>query len=246
MGWILYPIVLVMATNKRVKKSKKRQSKSLNESILQAEFSRLNVVRKTKGTNKKKSLSNIILEVTSKIKVNTPSGKNNRSKKKASSICSLTQTLINKAIEKVKETKKEKNEENKIIYSVKEETQANNGGYGTVSGVYGAAPVAKYANYSKLFSHLGIFKAKGMYEHLGTRESDIKQITESTKEMVSTETMEKAAKHFKYFVRGDVMGDVGYIPPVGIGVNSKDWEKYRLMSQMSIYQPIIKLKSTTA
>jgi hypothetical protein len=39
---------------------------------------------------------------------------------------------------------------------------------------------------------------------------------------------------------------MGLVPPVGIGVNSKDWEKYRVMSQMSIYKPLIKLKMSTA
>lgn len=169
-------------------------------------------------------------------------------KKSAASICSLTQILINKAVEKVKETpKKEKNKEDKIIYSTKEERPLiTNGGYGTVSKVYGAAPVAKYINYDKLFSHLGTFKAKGMYENIEENAIESKKLAESTREMVSTETMEKAAKHFKYFVRGEVMGDIGYVPPVGMGINSKEWEKYRLMSMMSIYKPLIKLKSATA
>ena len=56
----------------------------------------------------------------------------------------------------------------------------------------------------------------------------------------------KAAKHFRYFVSGDVVGDIGYVPPTGLNINSKDWEKYKLMSMMSIYQPLIKLKSITA
>lgn len=168
--------------------------------------------------------------------------------KTAPNIGSLTRLLINKAVEKAKETtKKEKNKEDKIIYSIKEDEEIiTNGGYGTVSKVYGAAPAVKYVNYDKLFSHLGIFKAKGMYENLGTRETDIKQTTESSREMVSTETIEKAAKHFKYFVTGEIINDLGYVPPVGIGISSKDWEKYRLMSKMSIYLPIIKLKSGTA
>jgi len=169
-------------------------------------------------------------------------------KKSAASICSLTQILINKAIEKVKETpKKEKNKEGKIIYSTKEErVLITNGGYGTVSKVYGTTPVVKYTDYGKLFSHLGTFRAKGMYEDLEEREMKTKQMIASTREMVSTETMEKAAKHFKYFLVGELMTDVGYVPPVGIGINSKDWEKYRLMTKMSIYQPLIKLKNATA
>ena len=209
--------------------------------------------RKTSSNSPKNKKEDAILKLALlDIKKRKTSGyKKNNSKQAnkkniASPICSLTNVLINKAIEKVKETKKEKNKEDKIIYSTKEDRQIiTNGGYGTVSKAYGAAPVVKYVNYDKLFNHLGIFKAKGMYEDLGTRETDIKQTTESTREMVSNETMEKAAKHFKYFVVGEITGDIGYVPPVGIGVSSKDWEKYRLMSKMSVYQPIIKLKSGT-
>ena len=163
-------------------------------------------------------------------------------------ICSLTKVLINKAIEKSKKTpKKEKNKEDKIIYAIKEEKPIiTNGGYGTVSNVYGAEPVVKYTDYGKLFSHLGAFRAKGMYESMEEMEVKTKQMIASTREMVSTETIEKAAKHFKYFVRGEVMGDIGYVPPVGAGINSKEWEKYRLMSMMSVYKPLIMLKSITA
>ena len=79
------------------------------------------------------------------------------------------------------------------------------------------------------------------------REIDIKQLTESSKEMVSFETVDKAAKHFKYFVVGEIMDSVpGYVPPTGSNINSKDWEKYRVMTMMSIYQPIIALHKVFA
>ena len=166
--------------------------------------------------------------------------------KTSSNIGSLTRMLINKAVEKAKKTtKKDKIKEDKIIYSIKEDKEiTTNGGYGTVSKVYGQAPVVKYVNYDKLFSHLGSFRAKGMYED--AENSAKTGQGESTREMVSTETADKAAKHFKYFVRGEVIGDIGYVPPVGANINSKEWEKYRMMSMMSIYKPIIMLKSVTA
>ena len=69
---------------------------------------------------------------------------------------------------------------------------------------------------------------------------------ESSREMVSMETLDKAAKHFKYFVRGEVLGDIGLVPPTGANINSKDWEKYRLMTFMSIYQPLLKLMRSMA
>lgn len=205
------------------KKGKTQSEKKVNKVIL-----KLALLNKKKSSKKETRL------------------KKNIKGKTAANIGSLTRLLINKAVEKTKKTtKKDKSKEDQIIYSTKEERQIIiNGGYGTVSKVYGAAPVVKYVNYDKLFSHLGLFKAKGMYEDIESSANTGQG--ESTREMVSTETADKAAKHFKYFVRGDVMGDVGYVPPTGANINSKEWEKYRMMSMMSIYRPIIKLKSITA
>jgi hypothetical protein len=122
-----------------------------------------------------------------------------------------------------------------------------NGGYGTISKSYGSSQSAKYADYNKLFSHLGTFKTKGMYEEFSDPVSDIVNgKVETTREMVNVETMDKAAKFEKYFMAGEQLTNIGFVPPVGANVNSKDWEKYRVMSQMSIYQPIIALKRITA
>ncbi len=163
------------------------------------------------------------------------------------SICSLTRLLISKAIEKAKKTsKKEKNKEGQIIYS-EEEKSASHGGYGTVSKVYGAAPSVKYTDYNKLFSHLGTFKTKGMYEDIIESDAKTQQLISSTREMVSMETMNKAAKHVKYFTAGESLSDVpGYVPPTGMNINSKDWEKYRVMTMMSIYKPLTKLMYSMA
>jgi len=122
-----------------------------------------------------------------------------------------------------------------------------NGGYGTISKSYGSSQSAKYTDYNKLFSHLGTFKTKGMYEEFSDQFIElVKGNAETTREMVSTETMDKAAKFEKYFMAGEQLTNIGFVPPVGANVNSKDWEKYRVMSQMSIYQPIIALKRITA
>ena len=124
----------------------------------------------------------------------------------------------------------------------------SNGGYGTISKHYGISPIVKHLDYTKLFSYLGAFRAKGMYEDLGERSMGGAGSNgdESTREMVGKETMEKAAKHFKYFVRGDVQGDIGFVPPIGLNIDSGEWEKYRLMSMMSIYRPLLALKRAAA
>ena len=85
-----------------------------------------------------------------------------------------------------------------------------------------------------------------MYENVESGNDIAMKNGESTREMVSTETMEKAAKHFKYFVVGEVLGDVGLVTPFGLNISSKEWEKYRLMSMMSVYRPLLKLKWATA
>lgn len=180
--------------------------------------------------------------------------KKKRKKKKRnnhSSDFSINSISINASIKEIKETKNEKNEENleeecNEDSLVDKEKTAVNGGYGTVSKQYGISPIVKYINYDKIWGHLGNFRTYSMYRDTDYANSIAMQNGESTREMVSTETIEKAARHFKYFVLGDVMGDIGFVPPFGINISSKEWEKYRLMTQMSIYQPLLKLKSATA
>ncbi|MBI2651280.1 hypothetical protein HYX01_02320 [Candidatus Woesearchaeota archaeon] len=116
-----------------------------------------------------------------------------------------------------------------------------NSGYADISKHYGISPAVVYTDYNKIWSHLGKFKAGTLYD----KTSKIGAVTESSREMVSEETVDKATKHFKYFVRGEIVGDFGFVPPVGINIDSKDWEKYRFMSMLSIYRPLLKLKMTT-
>jgi len=147
---------------------------------------------------------------------------------------------------KEKKDLEEVSEDTSLKVKEKKETIVN-GGYGTISKSYGSSQSAKYTDYNKLFSHLGTFKAKGMYDEFSDFISEIiKGKAETTREMVSAEIMDTAAKHEKYFTVGESLTNVGFVPPVGANVNSKDWEKYRVMSIMSIYQPIIALKRTTA
>jgi len=164
----------------------------------------------------------------------------------------LNSFLINSSIRKIKEDKpkkakkeKELEEECEGITSVDKNDQVN-GGYGTVNKHYGATPVTKYVDYNKLWGHLGSYRTYGTYGNVESANDIAMKNGESSREMVSTETLEKAARHFKYFMVGDVMGDVGFVPPFGSKINSKEWEKYRLMNMMSIYKPLIALKRASA
>jgi len=168
-------------------------------------------------------------------------------------IPSISSILIDSSVKEVKSKKKKKVLEQDVgegeIREIKDgRDTVVNGGYGTVSRSYGHSPSVHYVNYDKLFSYLGSFRAKGMYEDFNGVDADVRaeNSNESTREMVSTETMDKAAKHFKYFMRGEVLGDIGFVPPFGSNISSKEWEKYRLMSQMSIYRPLIRLMMTIA
>jgi len=177
---------------------------------------------------------------------------NKRKRQKSSSGFSISSLVINSSINEVKEDKNDKKEEleeevSEEILETEEEVIVN-GGYGTVSTAYENAPVVKYTDYGKIFKYLGSFKTKNSYDSFNFENirKEGSAMNESTREMVSLETMEKAAKHFKYFVRGEIIGDVGFVPPFGSNIDSKEWEKYRLMSQMSIYAPLLKLKMTMA
>ena len=165
---------------------------------------------------------------------------------------SISAILINSALKEIKGKSKddtsdeglEEDAEGKIIED--ERKVVVNGGYGTIKPYAGMSPHIKYTDYDKIWSHLGSFRTYDAQEGAESRNEIALKNGESSREMVSTQTMDKVAKHFKYFVRGQLMGDVGLVPPVGLNVDSKEWEKYRLMSLMSIYQPLIKLMRSMA
>jgi len=160
---------------------------------------------------------------------------------------SLSSILISSALKEVSDQDGKIDDSEKESWEApKDEPKIEHGGYGTVSKDYGLSGTAKYTDYSKLWSHLGSFKTQNMYADTESSNQIAMNNGESTREAVSTETIEKAAKHFKYFVSGDIVGDIGFVPPTGSNINSKDWEKYRLMSMMSIYKPLLLLKTTTA
>jgi len=160
---------------------------------------------------------------------------------------SISSILINSKIKEIKHRSRKKvlqEDEWTTIIDDESETVVN-GGYGTVSKHYGASPSVNYTDYDKIWGHLGGFKTRSMYEGIESLNNGSVKNSESSGQLVSTETLDKAAKHFKYSVPGEILGDVGFVPPFGSNINSKDWEKYRLMTMMSIYQPLLKLKRSS-
>ncbi|MFH0867752.1 MAG: hypothetical protein V1831_00400 [Candidatus Woesearchaeota archaeon] len=192
------------------------------------------------------------IEVKQKKGANKSSNKDNR--KIQNSNFSISSILINSALDEVKNESKgqtlkeetlEESSEEKIIKD--EKNVLVNGGYGTISKHYGISKVNKYTNYDKIWGYLGAFKAYSMHEIAEKSNEIARNNGESSREMVSTETIEKSAKHFKYFVVGEQMSlDVGFVPPFGSNIDSKEWEKYRTMCLMTIYQPLMALKRASA
>jgi len=200
--------------------------------------------------NKKRTLIDIVAKNISEINNRTKTKKKNNKKIvknrfKNNKRFSISSILINQPINEIKSNEEEKSEEEKSEETIEEEPEDKeetiaNGGYGTISKTYGIVPTVKYVNYDKVWGHLGTFRAQNMYEK--PMDGVFSQSeSKSTGVLVDNRVIEKAERHFKYFVLGDVMGDIGYVPPVGANIDSKDWEKYRLMTQMSIYRPLLAL-----
>ena len=201
--------------------------------------------------NIKSTLLELVTQNFIEIKKNTKKPKN-RNRVMQNSKFSISTILINSEIKKIKNEDKEKKSEEDLEETADEESGDKkrvivNGGYGTINKHYGISPVVKYSDYNKIWGHLGTFRTYNMYGNDSESSNEIAMKNgESSREMVSTETIEKAAKHFKYFVVGEASGDIGFVPPFGSNIDSKEWEKYKLMFQMSIYQPLLKLKWSTA
>ena len=154
--------------------------------------------------------------------------------------------LMNSRISELENKEKDTEDLEQSSNEESEEENAVQGGYGTIKPYAGMSSYVKYTDYNKIWGHLGAFRTNSMYERDESSNEIAMKNGESSREMVSTETLEKAAKHFKYFITGDAPGDVGYVPPFGLNINSKEWEKYRLMSMLSFYKPLMKMKWATA
>ncbi len=173
-----------------------------------------------------------------------------------SSIAAIIRNIVaNSAVnnENADESKKENLEIAAEEESEDKEEKVVQGGYGTIKPYVGMSPYVKYADYNKIWSHIGAFRTYKMFEHLDDASNAVLANGESSREMVSQRTQEMAARNFKYFARTATMEAhtdyytvTSLVPPVGSGIDSKEWEKYALMMKMSIYQPIIKLNARMA
>lgn len=113
-----------------------------------------------------------------------------------------------------------------------EENEESPGGYGTSRrGSYGVALSSGYANYEKLYSHMGSFKAKGAYDDLSPAQMANKALDESGKFFfLDREVIDTGMRQLKYNMAHKISGDISAVPMGGI--NSKDWEMFKLWSKI--------------
>ncbi|MBU0614510.1 MAG: hypothetical protein KJ601_00290 [Nanoarchaeota archaeon] len=142
-----------------------------------------------------------------------------------------TSITITKKAESVDDKAKVKAAEETIEEVAEEATPERSGNQvyrGIRPNVYGAGPQVKAVDYDEIYSHLGQFRAQGMYDNVSGGGNSTDQAHERS--LVSEETIHDAVQWEKYFLPGDRMGDFGLVPMVKM--NSKDWESFRLWSKV--------------
>ena len=185
-----------------------------------------------------------------KLNVKAPKSKQPKNAKNNIPDSSIISILIKNAVEKSKKDKKEKPvEEDKNYKIVKDDREIDiNGGYGTVSKNYGMSPRASYADYGKMFSHLGAFRAKQPYENMAEHVGALNKITDSSSfALVDSETLQKGGFYVKYFAhpgRFDMYSALGSLVCPIPGMNSMEWEKFKLLMMMD--KPLYTLKISTS
>ena len=136
--------------------------------------------------------------------------------------------LIKTAVENVKKNKKVKIEAaNAKNYRILKDSRPIVGGYGANAGSYGNSPHTSYIDYGKLFSYLGKFKAKSMYENFENPAESINKAMELDNRfyLIDREVMDTGVMGMKYFTTGFTTGAPAL--PAG-NINSADWEKFKM------------------
>ncbi len=192
-----------------------------------------NLVKKVRTDYSKVKLGKTKVKVP---KLNIAQKKQKIRVKKSSSqipVSVLINILINNSVENIKREAKEKSSEqtDKSYSIIKDNKDENIGGYGTSSKNYGGIQ-ASYADYEKIFNHVGKFRAYGMYKSFANPDGQTN--AEKGFSMASAETMDKAASHIKYFRlsgREFGVGAGGYdtmsMVPMG-GMDIAEWQEFKM------------------
>ncbi len=157
------------------------------------------------------------------------------------SLSAIASVLSRKAIEEQKKETAKPGivDGNKKYATVKERRDAVSGGYGTISKSYGQARLASYADYSKLFSHIGQFRANSPYSI--AKSNGESEMISSSQSYADSQPVDKLAFIAKYFSVGQEMS-AGAMVSRGISL-----EEFNLAQLSMKLDPVrYRLKSSTS
>ena len=146
----------------------------------------------------------------------------------------LVAIILRAAAEKRKEENKKKEEAVlKQYLPVKDQRPLLlNSGYGTVSRHYGSLIKTPYIDYGRLFSYLGNFRSKGAFEELAETPTQLaNRVLEQGNRFyfIDREVIDSGIRTLKYFTPGAIVGEINTVP---VGVNSADWEQFKLWQKL--------------
>lgn len=182
-------------------------------------------------------------------KLNLKAKPQNHGSKNEIPASSIVNILIKNAVETAKKEKKTNPSvaEDKSYRIVKDDKPEINGGYGSVSKSYGMSPRSSYADYGKLFSHIGSFRAKQPYESSADHLDALNKEGQSSFQLISAEAMDKVGKYIKYFRPADPRFDfhtaANSLVPM-FGMNSGEWEQVKLWIKLDPVMYALKMKTS--
>jgi hypothetical protein len=173
-------------------------------------------------------------------------GKIRRKTRREISTSSIIGMLLKAASEKKGKEGGRKEISSKKHYKIIEEERPllANAGYGTISKAYAGPIRSPYVDYSKIYGYLGGFRSKSPFEDFadGTPTQLANRVVEQGNKFyfVDREVIDSGVRNIKYFTAGAVTGEVNTVP---VGINSSDWEKFKLW--MKIDPVMFQLKMNT-
>ena len=195
----------------------------------------------------KKDFSKVRIKKTSvkipKLRVKNLQKRTPKAKEKQLSTSAIISILIKTALEKQRKDKKDIRPEEDKSYTIKEEKLSIFGGYGTVSRTYGAASTASYADYGKLFSYLGKFRAKSAYEDFDNPVGFLNKSLESGSfTLANKETIDKGTTYIRYF-HPQVPVDKTSLVPLP-GMSSAEWEAFKWFMRLDTAMYLLKISTS--
>ena len=161
-------------------------------------------------------------------------------------VSAVINILIKNVLENAKKIKEKKPDAVDRRYSVlKENDSVVQGGYGTISRIYGSLIHAPYVDYGKLFSYLGNFKAKNPYDSLGNPlDMGNESLEGSSFALIDREAMDKGAKYVRYFMSPVTdLNTTSLVAPTA-AMSSGEWEQFKLLMQLD--KVMYRLKTSIA